>query len=446
MRGLAASAQAHTSLRGKLARSAAASSGALAIVCVAAWLERPACADAGDGRRGPVIDLANPPQAASDATACSMRHPLCVTGIARSSSSTLAVLAAADRAWDVLTGALGLPEPDVDLDGVLPIFLVDDVEGGGRAALRERDPRARFDRGAAFALVDGRLGPGCALDVAVTRAIAEAIRVGASPATDAGSARAEVEVIARLASPCGLPRDVADDAGADAADFQRHPERTLIDPSSDSFDRGASAFFAWLDAAFAREPAGLLGALWSLAPTKTPADAWRWSPTPTGLDVLRVSLQRPAPAGNPLEDLWVRFATERALAPPPVRDAWHIPWPDRPRRLASPEPVSPTGASYVVVDHTGAPPGAKLRVEAEWEDYGRMRWVILKIDASGAVIATLPVTSLDRATHTSMTVESLDGVDRLVVVGVNVGSTEHPFDPDQGEWEPHGWLLTLEGE
>ena len=45
-----------------------------------------------------------------------------------------------------------------------------------------------------------------------------------------------------------------------------------------------------------------------------------------------------------------------------------------------------------------------------------------------------------------MTLEPLDGVDRVVVVGVNVGSTEHPFQPNQGWWEPHGWLLTIEGQ
>lgn len=61
-------------------------------------------------------------------------------------------------------------------------------------------------------------------------------------------------------------------------------------------------------------------------------------------------------------------------------------------------------------------------------------------------MAEVPVTSLPRATRASLTVESLENVDRLLVVGVNLGSTEHPFDPDQGEWEPHGWLVTLEGQ
>jgi hypothetical protein len=51
--------------------------------------------------------------------------------------------------------------------------------------------------------------------------------------------------------------------------------------------------------------------------------------------------------------------------------------------------------------------------------------------------------SLDRGTHASLTVEKLDGAARILVVGVDVGDTEAPFDPTAGEWEPHGWALTL---
>jgi hypothetical protein len=94
----------------------------------------------------------------------------------------------------------------------------------------------------------------------------------------------------------------------------------------------------------------------------------------------------------------------------------------------------------------GAPAQAKLRVEAAWEDFGRMRWEIVKLDAAGRAMADVAVTSTPLATAASMTVELLDGVDRILVIGANVGSTEHPFDPQQGWWEPHGWLLTIEGQ
>ena len=64
----------------------------------------------------------------------------------------------------------------------------------------------------------------------------------------------------------------------------------------------------------------------------------------------------------------------------------------------------------MLVDHGGAPAGAKLRLEAQWEDYARMRWVVVKLDAAGTAMAELPVTSLDRGTSASLTVESLDAL------------------------------------
>ena len=146
------------------------------------------------------------------------------------------------------------------------------------------------------------------------------------------------------------------------------------------------------------------------------------------------------------DDVLARFAVHRALAAPPAHPAWHIPWPAKARRFASPVPVAPTGSSYVMVDLAGAPAKASLRVEAQWEDFGRMRWEVVKLDAQGREMADLTVTSLPLGTMASMTVESLEGVDRVIVVGVGLGSTDHPFDPDQGWWEPHGWLLTIEGE
>jgi len=97
----------------------------------------------------------------------------------------------------------------------------------------------------------------------------------------------------------------------------------------------------------------------------------------------------------------------------------------------------------VKVDLAGAPSGAKLHVEVEWEDYGRMRWIVAKIDPKGQVRAQIPVGSLGRSPKGAVTVENLEGFDHLLVAGVNVGSTEQAFDPDQGEWEPHGWLLTI---
>jgi hypothetical protein len=405
-------------------------------------------ADPGAGNaappRGAAIDFTTAPERpASGLAVCSLRHPLCVHAVRGTAASlALAALASADRAWDTLTEALAAPAPEGTLGETWHIYLVDGVDGGGRAALEGRDPRGAFDRASSFALVDRTTPPGCTLDLALARAVARGSLWRAAPATDEGSAIAEAEMLARLATPCAP----ADGPGEDDRSFASQPERTIVDPRSSASARGASLFFGWLDSTFGARAGALVTSLWALAPTQTPAAAPRWSGEPTGFDVLRVSLRNALWQGSTLEDVFVRFAVARALADPPPRPVWHVPWPARPRRLASPEPVAPTGATYVVVDRAGSSAQAKLRLEAEWEDYGRLRWVVVKLDAAGRALAEIPVGSLDRGTRASMTVGSLDGVDRLLVVAINVGSTDHGFDPNQGEWEPHGWLLTLEAQ
>ncbi|HEX3771680.1 MAG TPA: hypothetical protein VHV30_12470 [Polyangiaceae bacterium] len=410
-------------------------------------------------RLGPAIDFAvdhapaHAPAAARCAApaclrACSQRHPFCVEGAPKASTAgALHVLRAADRAWDALVDTLGAPAPDGE-EGVWTLELRDAVDGGGDAVAIARDPIARFDRVSSFATVDARLaalarpGDGCGLDLAVARAIARGSVWRAAPATDEGSARAEADVLARLATPCAA-------GGEDVLEFQAHPEATLVSPVSPSFERGASSFFGWLDATFGARVGGLVTGLWSLSPTTTPAGATRWAGSPTGFDVLGKSLKDRLWPGSTLDDVFARFGAVRSTMEPPARVGWRIPWPEKARRLASPAPVSPTGASYVLVERGAAQADekrAKLRVEAEWEDYGRLRWVVLKLDAAGRPTGEVPITSLDRGTNASMTIESLDGVDALLIACVDVGSTEHPFNPDQGEWEPHGWLLTLEGE
>ena len=405
-------------------------------------------------RFGSAVEFARPPDVVATApalgkgagtsevwsSACSFRHPLCVYApSATPGARLLAALSSGERAWDSLDGALSWTPPDTDLEGPFRVYFTPNVTGGAAAVLNELDPRAHFDSATSFGLIDLATAPGCALDFGMARALASASLARAVPATDDGSACAQVEALAHLAVPCA-------DVRGDAFEFQSHPERALVDPSSGAFDRGAALFFDWLDARFGREPGGLLLGLWALAPTRTPPGAWRWSASPTTFDVLRATLAGALSAGSTLDDVVVRFAVERARMTPAVRLAWHVAWPEGARRLASPEPVAPTGASYVVVDRSAAPPGAKLRVEAQWEDYGRMRWVVVKLDAAGRAMAEVPITSLDRGTRASLTVESLDDVDRVLIVGANVGSTEHPFNPEQTEWEPHGWLLTLAAE
>jgi hypothetical protein len=375
------------------------------------------------------------------AQACSFRNALCVVAAPGTDDhATLAALAAADRAWETLTQTLGVPEPDGASGSPWRIFLVDDVEGGGTAEATGRDPVAHYDRVASIGLVDRRSPSGCELELAVARAIARGSLWRTAPATDAGSAVAQSEALARLASPCSAGTE-------DARAFQSHPERTIVDSSKPEFARGASAFFDWLDGRFASQapqPGALVTALWALAPTRTPFEALTWAPKPNGFEVLRASLKGALSSGSTLDDVLVRFAVDRASMSPPPAVALDTAWPVSPHRFVSSDPPSATGASYIKVSHAGAPPGAKLRFIAQWEDYGRMRWVVLKVGRSGEALAELDVTSPERATRAAMVVEGIDDVDHLLVVGVNLGSTEYAFDPGQGSWTSHGWLLTLE--
>ncbi len=348
------------------------------------------------------------------------------------------MLAAADRAWESLVAVMGAPPPDAGLDARWHVFLIDAVDGGGDALPEDRDPVARFDRVDSYAVVDRTIF-GCELDLALARAVARGSLWRAAPGTDPGSARAETEMLARLAVPCAV-------GGGDALEFQAHPERALIHSQPPGFARGGALFFDWLDKRFGAEPGALVIGMWALAPTQTPVDAANWSRTPNDFDVLRVSLKGALWSGSTLDDVFVRFAVDRHAVVPPAHTAWHLPWPLRPRRVVSSAPVSPTGAAYVFIDRVGAPRGSKLRLEMEWEDYGRFRWSVVKLDRAGHSVGELSVTSLDRATRAATTVESLDDVDAVVLVGVGLPATPGSFDPHQGESEPHGWLLTVESE
>jgi len=387
---------------------------------------------------GPEIDLESPPAGAQTwIRVCSLRHAVCAHGApGTGASSLLAALDALDRGWDVQTQTLQLPAPDAGAEGAWNVYLVDGVAEGGRARLSSRDPRGALDRGASFGLIDRAAPPGCPLDQAAARALAWGSLLRAAPATDLGTTRAQTRTLVRLSTACAGP-DEQEHA------FQAEPERTLVDPDGEARSSGASMFFDWVDRTFADQPGALVAGTWALSPTKTPATAWRWAVRPTGFDVLGSSLAGVLGNDSNLDDVFLHFGIDRGLASPPARVAWHLPWPAQARRLASPVAVAPSGTSYILVDHAGAPAGASLRVQAMWEDYGRMKWAVVKLDAAGRPLAVLPITSTPRATSTALTVELIDSVDRFLIVGVNVGSTEHPFDPGQGWWEPHGWVLTI---
>lgn len=427
---------------------------------------------------GPYLELAAP-RAPRAVRACSSRRPVCVHADAASSAPTvLAAVASLEGAWDVLTGALRLPSPDLDpATGRYDVVLEADVPGGWATRPVARDTRSAYDRARAESSLDLRSRPGCALDAAAFRALARASLFRTAPGATEGVARAQVAYLATLAVPCSAA------LGADAASaFQSQPDRAVtdvrlgvadaaatddgaraLDPASRLYADGAALFWSRLDWAFGKNPGDVVRASWTLAATRTKPEALRWWNEPDAYDVLRVSFKGTLATGSTLADALLDAAVARAFLGDAddgvhqpetrslgeaarVRLDWDIPWPDKPRRLAPRAAVAPTGASYVVVRTEGAKPDARLRVEIEWEEHALFRWAVVKLDRSGHEVGRVLLPTTDRAVEAQVSVVGLAGVDRLLVVGTNVGDPAYPFDPDDEVWEPHGWLLSVAAE
>jgi hypothetical protein len=422
---------------------------------------------------GPLIVFVAPPALGAETRTCSFRRPLCIHASARADAAgVLRVLASAERAWDAASWGLALPLPDTDLStGTFDVYLVegaDSVPEGAKAELAGRDPLSSFDRGNAFIRVASTLD-GCALDTAMARETVRAILWRTAPATDPVTARAETSYLARLMVPC------ASDAPGGVDAFQSHPEGSLYGPpdeaslatasaaSADAYGAGASLFYWWLDYSFGNAPGSVVRALWALAPTLTPGSASRWAGRPDGLDVLTASFKGALNSGSTMDDLLLDFAVARAFvgdssdkdhmpetralgAAARPRNDWTIEWPKVPRKLASSRGVAPTGAAYVEVECRGAPKGARLRFEAEWEEHAKMRWAAVEIDDAGHERSSVAITGPDRGTAAQGTVVDLDGVARVLFVGTNTGDPLTPFDLNDASPEPHGFLVSVASE
>lgn len=439
--------------------------------------EPQAVAPADHGTPGPYVDYASRPALANETRACSTRVPVCVhaSGVA-SGRAVLDVLAASERGWETLRGALRLPEPDVDSDDLrYHVYLVEGASEPGVTRVAARDVRSRMDRARAFTVLDAGVRAGCGLDALVTRELARAALFRVSPATAEGVARAQTTYLAQLVVPCaaGLAIDAAQA-------FQSRPERAVCDarvgeegtsaddpradsPLARSFSEGASLFWSRIDWAFGRAPFAIVMASWALSPTMTDVGAKRWHDEPDAFDVLRVSFKNALSTGSTIHDLVLDAAVARAFVgsgddglhlverrtlgdAARITPDWDLAWPAKPKRVAPRAPVFPTGSSYLVIRREGAPAGARLRVEIAWEEHALFRWTLVKLDAKGRELGRVGIPARERATEAQMTLVDLDGVDRVLLVGTNVGDPSYRFDPDDEVWEPHGWLVTLAAE
>jgi hypothetical protein len=394
--------------------------------------------------------------------------------------AVLDVLASAERAWETMAGALRLGSPDVDEDDLAyHLYLVQGAREQGATYVAGRDIRSRIDRARAFTVLDANanLHASCVLDALVAREIARAVLYRVAPATAEGIARAQTTYLAQLIAPCAA--GFASDA---VQAFQSRPERAVCDPrvgevgtsaeddeerarptATRAFSDGAALFWGRIDWAYGRAPGSTVMASWALSPTMTDVGAKRWHDEPDAFDVLRVSFKNALSTGSTLDDLLLDTAIARAfmgsaedglhqVETRTFGDAarvpldWDLPWPTEPKRVAPRAAVYPSGASYLVVHRAGAPPGARLRVEIAWEEHALFRWALVKLDAAGRELGRVPIPTRERAVEAQMTLVDLDGVDRVMLVGMNAGDPSYRFDPDDEVWEPHAWLVTLAAE
>jgi len=410
--------------------------------------------------------------------ACSFEAAVCVSGEVGDEATVLAALRHAEHAIRGLRGPLRFVAPDGDLESGAYEIALTDIPGELEIVMIERDPRSPLDRASGYAKLSRRLSEGCPLAVAVTRAVVRGVLLRSAPGADEGSAQAEAQAVTELLEPCAPLR-----ASASYASFQEHPERALVsrvlgdegerfearyEPTAGARDArlgatqavGSALFFRWLDRSFATEPGAVLRGLFALRGAKTASDARRFTNEPDTFDVLGKSFKDKLFDGSTLDDLVVDFAVSRARFGEPgqggataalgdaprVRIDWDVPWPVAARRLAPAYPIEPTGSSYVIVRTDGAPKGARLRLEAAWEDHAKMRVAFARLDASGKELSRARVNAPPTAREAQMTVAELDGTARVVVVTTNVGDPAFHFDPDDVVHEPHGYTLTVLAE
>jgi hypothetical protein len=332
------------------------------------------------------------------------------------------MLDALERAWEAGV-VLGVPLPS-SFDAYVS-------SGASHSAISDRDSIRHYDYARAFSVLDARVPAGCSRDFDAARELYAASALSVAPAIDDGSLRAESAALAHLAVPC---------ASVDVSAFQSRADLALADP-----DVNAAPFFSWVDDGFGKEPGHALAATWALAPTKTIGDE-HFSAEPDVFDVLRESLKGASGPGSTFEDAIAAFSVDRLSLTSPVRFDWDITWPKSARALASPLPISPTGATYVRIDAASRRAGARLRVDASWEEHAKMRWSVVKLDAHGAALAQWEAKAAPKATEAHVQIVDTDGAASFVIVGANVGYWLTPFDPDESPWEPHGWLLTVAEE
>jgi hypothetical protein len=376
-------------------------------------------------------------------------------------AAVLGALAALELAYERLVLALRLPPPLGDEgDGgssALDLYLTaPDRESpayervhAGVARTHGGAAGAGFDSAAAFctAMADG----GALLERASTLCVAEAIALRLDPAETPHARRGFATA---LWWTVGAPTSVDFEA---LHAVQSAPYRALATSDLGPTSEGSALFFTYLDEKLgASDPGTLAASLFSASAQRLEPGAPSWQNEPDSFDVLRHTLEESKPR---VASLFGDFAAARGFVGSrddgsyltslawsgafgaPSFD-WVLPFASLPRRVRL-TPIEPTGAALLWVDLTGAPPGAPLGFQAEWEPPAQFQWVLVRIGADGRELGRLEVPFQQKETSVEARLVDLGDAKGVLIAGAHLEEVDgdHPFDPDVAPFEPHGAMV-----
>jgi hypothetical protein len=397
------------------------------------------------------LALSAPPPTA-DAALCSPRFALCVNATGQAAARLPAALATLESAYRELTAVLHLPHMHAGFASTpvrgFSVYLQEDWTGPA-AAFVDR-ALALHDRATSYCVVNGKQADVNAMIQCLAQAAANWMDAAETPATKLAYATH----VSFQTGHAGAHELAAVD------DVQANPQAGLLTREASPLAAAGSMLLSALDAKWRHpQPTWLASALFSLSRGTTPSGGLFWHNEPDLFDVVRTSLgdgtqpsadwlghfalQRALAGLDPAHSEWPELRATGALAR--VRFDWRLAFSSLPRRVTITRPLEPLGTTYLWLDIDTPAADRTLGFHAQWERPVAFKWMMLGLDAQGNEVARLDVPFVENANTAERTWVNLGSVQSIVIAGSNLGAIDaaHPFDPDQGPWEPHGLTVYL---
>lgn len=392
------------------------------------------------------------PPPAADAALCSPRFALCVKATGQVAARLPAALTALESAYRELTWVVRLPHMNAAFGSTpaqgFSIYLQDDWTQPPTAFVERA--LALSDRATSYCVMNSKQADVEAMTQCLAQAAANWMDAAETPATKLAYA-AHVSFQTGHAGAHEL---------AAVDDVQANPQAGLLTREASPLAAAGSMLLSALDAKWRHpRPAWIASALFTLSRNPTPSAGLFWNDEPDLFDVVRNSLGQ---GTQPTADWLGNFALQRALygcdparsqwpelraagAFARVRFDWRIAFSSLPRRVTITRPLQPLGTTYLWLDVDAPAADRTLGFQAQWERPVAFKWMLLGLDARGDEVTRLDVPFVENANSAERTWVNLGAVASIVIAGTNLGAIDaaHPFDPDQGPWEPHGLTVYL---